>query len=68
VSLLLPSLRGYSRTWIGADLLAGFTLEAVGVPESADPMRVRGLPAGGQMSFEGAEEGPNAADTLRSRR
>jgi len=43
------------------------TLKAVGVPESADPMQVRGLLAGGQMSFEGARGRANAADTLLSR-
>jgi high affinity sulfate transporter 1 len=44
VSLLLPSLRGYSRDWLGADLLAGLTLAAVCVPESMADAKLAAMP------------------------
>jgi sulfate permease, SulP family len=44
VSLLLPSLRGYSRAWLGADLLAGLTLAAVCVPESMADAKLAAMP------------------------
>ena len=44
MSLLLPSLRGYSRAWLGADLLAGLTLAAVCVPESMADAKLAAMP------------------------
>ena len=43
MSLLLPSLRGYSRAWLGADLLTGLTLAAVCVPESMADARLAAM-------------------------
>lgn len=44
MSLLLPSLRGYSRAWLRADLLAGLALAAVCVPESMADAKLAGMP------------------------
>ncbi len=43
-SLFLPSLRGYSRAWLGVDLLAGLTLAAVCVPESMADAKLAAMP------------------------
>ena len=44
MSFLLPSLRGYSRAWLGVDLLAGLTLAAVCVPESMADAKLAAMP------------------------
>jgi SulP family sulfate permease len=44
MSLLAPSLRGYSRAWLGVDLLAGLTLAAVCVPESLAVAKLAAMP------------------------
>ena len=44
MSVLLPSLRNYSRAWLGADLLAGLTLAAVCVPESMADAKLASMP------------------------
>jgi sulfate permease, SulP family len=44
VSFLVPSLRGYPRSWLAADLLAGLTLAAICVPESMADARLAAMP------------------------
>lgn len=44
VSVLLPSLRGYARSWLGIDLLAGLTLAAICVPESMADAKLAAMP------------------------
>src|SRR5580692_9018819 len=39
------SLRGYQRSWISADLLAGMTLLVIAVPEQVATSRLAGMPA-----------------------
>jgi SulP family sulfate permease len=39
------SLRGYQRSWISADLLAGMTLLVIAVPEQLATSRLAGMPA-----------------------
>ena len=41
---LLPSLRGYQRSWASADLIAGATLLAVAIPEQLATSRLAGMP------------------------
>jgi high affinity sulfate transporter 1 len=40
-----PTLRGYRRTWLGADALAALTLVAVALPSQMATARLAGLPA-----------------------
>jgi high affinity sulfate transporter 1 len=42
--VLARSLRGYRRTWLSADVLAGVTLLAVAVPEQLATSRLAGMP------------------------
>jgi sulfate permease, SulP family len=44
MTLLLPSLRGYSRSSLGTDLLAGLTLAAICVPESMADAKLAAMP------------------------
>ena len=41
---ILPSLRGYQRSWAAADALAGVTLLAIAVPEQLATSRLAGMP------------------------
>lgn len=43
-ALLGPTLRGYRKQWISADVVAGLTLVAVAVPEQLAIARLVGLP------------------------
>jgi SulP family sulfate permease len=40
-----PTLRGYQKSWLGADLGAGLTLVAIAVPEQMATARLANLPA-----------------------
>ena len=42
---VLPTVRGYHRSWLRADLLAGLTLAAVALPAQIATARLAGLPA-----------------------
>jgi len=42
--VVFPGLRGYSRTWVAADLVAGLTLAAICVPESMADARLAAMP------------------------
>ena len=42
--IVLQSLRGYRRSWLTADLLAGLTLWAIAVPEQLATSRLAGMP------------------------
>jgi sulfate permease, SulP family len=42
--MLFPSLRGYRRSWAGADLVAGLTLLVIAVPEQLATSRLAGMP------------------------
>src|ERR1017187_5389547 len=42
--LLLSSLRGYRRPWLGADALAALTLLAIAIPEQLATSRLAGMP------------------------
>jgi SulP family sulfate permease len=42
--MLFPSLRGYQRSWVGADLVAGLTLLVIAVPEQLATSRLAGMP------------------------
>ena len=42
--MLFPSLRGYRRSWVGADLVAGLTLLVIAVPEQLATSRLAGMP------------------------
>jgi sulfate permease, SulP family len=42
--VVFPGLRGYSRTWAAADLVAGLTLAAICVPESMADARLAAMP------------------------
>lgn len=44
MSFFAPSLRGYPRSWLAADLLAGLTLAAICVPESMADARLAAMP------------------------
>lgn len=39
-----PSLRGYRRSWVGPDLIAGLTLLAIAIPEQLATSRLAGMP------------------------
>ncbi|HTW12635.1 MAG TPA: SulP family inorganic anion transporter, partial [Solirubrobacteraceae bacterium] len=41
---LLPTLRGYQRNWLSADLLAAVTLMAIAVPEQLATSHLAGMP------------------------
>lgn len=41
---MVTSLRGYQRSWIGTDLLAGLTLLVIAVPEQLATSRLAGMP------------------------
>ena len=41
---VLTSLRGYQRSWAGADLMAGLTLLVIAVPEQLATSRLAGMP------------------------
>ena len=41
---VLTSLRGYQRSWAGADLVAGLTLLVIAVPEQLATSRLAGMP------------------------
>ncbi len=41
---MLTSLRGYRRSWAGADLAAGLTLVVIAVPEQLATSRLAGMP------------------------
>lgn len=41
---LAPTLRGYRRSWLGADALAGLTLLTIAVPEQLATSRLAGMP------------------------
>ena len=41
---ILTSLRGYRRSWAGADLVAGLTLLVIAVPEQLATSRLAGMP------------------------
>ncbi len=41
---LLTSLRGYQRSWVSADLVAGLTLLVIAVPEQLATSRLAGMP------------------------
>ncbi|MFZ0666171.1 MAG: SulP family inorganic anion transporter [Acidimicrobiales bacterium] len=43
--MLAPSLRGYQRSWMTADLLAGMTLLVIAVPEQLATSRLADMPA-----------------------
>ncbi len=43
--LIPPTLRGYRRSWLGPDVLAGLTLAAIAVPEQMATARLAGMPA-----------------------
>jgi sulfate permease, SulP family len=43
--LFFPSLRGYQRSWLGPDVLAGLTLVAIAVPEQMATARLAAMPA-----------------------
>ncbi len=43
-TLLLPSLRGYRRSWAGPDAAAALTLLAIAVPEQLATSRLAGMP------------------------
>jgi Sulfate permease family len=43
--LIPPTLRGYRRSWLGPDVLAGLTLAAIAVPEQVATARLVGMPA-----------------------
>ena len=43
--LLLPSLHGYRRSWLGRDLVAGLVLSALLVPQGMAYAELAGLPA-----------------------
>jgi len=42
--VVLRSLRGYRRTWVGPDLLAALTLLVIAVPEQLATSRLAGMP------------------------
>jgi SulP family sulfate permease len=42
--MLFPSLRGYQRSWVAADLVAGLTLLVIAVPEQLATSRLAGMP------------------------
>jgi sulfate permease, SulP family len=42
--LLFPSLHGYRRAWVSADLAAGVTLLVIAVPEQLATSRLAGMP------------------------
>src|SRR5580704_10193006 len=42
--LLFLSLRGYQRSWAGADVVAGLTLLVIAVPEQLATSRLAGMP------------------------
>ncbi len=42
---LAPSVRGYQRSWLTGDLLAGITLLVIAVPEQLATSRLAGMPA-----------------------
>lgn len=42
--VLFPSLRGYRRVWLGADLFAALTLFAIALPEQLATSRLAGMP------------------------
>ena len=66
MSLILPSLRGYSRAWLGADLLAGLTLAAVCVPESMADAKLAAMPpVTGLYAFLGGALGAALFSTSR---
>lgn len=44
-SPLLPTLKGYQRSWLGPDVLAGLTLVAIAVPEQMATARLVNMPA-----------------------
>lgn len=43
--LIPPALRGYRRSWLGPDVLAGLTLAAIAVREQMAPARLLDMPA-----------------------
>lgn len=43
--LIPPTVRGYRRSWLGPDVLAGLTLAAVAVPEQVATARLADMPA-----------------------
>lgn len=43
--LIPPTLRGYRRSWLGPDVLAGLTLAAIAVPEQMATARLAGMAA-----------------------
>lgn len=45
VRLVARTLRGYQRSWLGADAVAGLTLAAIAVPEQMAAVRLVSLPA-----------------------
>ena len=45
VKLVLPTLTGYRRSWLAADLAAGITLVAIAVPEQMATAHLAGMPA-----------------------
>ena len=49
--MLFSSLRGYHRSWLRGDLIAGLTVWAVLIPESlADATNARGSPVVGRYA------------------
>ncbi|MGO9342799.1 MAG: SulP family inorganic anion transporter [Acidimicrobiales bacterium] len=42
---LAPSMRGYQRSWITGDVMAGITLLVIAVPEQLATSRLAGMPA-----------------------
>src|SRR5450755_4390876 len=42
--VVFPSLRGYRRSWVSADLLAALTLLVIAVPEQLATSRLAGMP------------------------
>ncbi|HEX4863284.1 MAG TPA: SulP family inorganic anion transporter [Acidimicrobiales bacterium] len=50
--LVLPSLRGFQRSWLRADAIAGITLLAIAVPEQLATARLAGVhPISGLYAF-----------------
>jgi MFS superfamily sulfate permease-like transporter len=45
LALVPSSLRGYRTSWLAADVVAGFTLVAIAVPEQMATARLVGMPA-----------------------
>jgi SulP family sulfate permease len=44
IPAVLPSLHGYRRSWVSADVFAGATLLAIAVPEQLATSRLAGMP------------------------